>query len=71
MSSRDYHFVITLQFQGDGEHGPSANTAEGTLMAGPKDTRQTLYQRAYKSACESLGAKEAITLFSMLEPNDL
>ena len=71
MRSREYHFVITLQFQRDGEYGSSANTVEGLIMAGPKDTRQTLYQKASKSARESIGVEEAITLFSMLEPNDL
>lgn len=72
MRSRDYHYVITLQSQREGEHGSSvAQTVEGTVTAYRGDTRQDLYQEVYRRACEAMKVEAAVTVFCMLEPNGL
>lgn len=71
MAKNEYHYVITLQFRREGEIGNFANTVSGTVAARRDETRQALYQRVLKQACEGLGASNGVTLFFELVPNDL
>jgi hypothetical protein len=71
VARNEYHFVITLQFRREGELGVMANTVTGTVAAKRGDTRQTLYQRVLKDACETLRAEDPVTMFFDLQRNDL
>lgn len=71
MTKTEYHYVLTLQFQKEGEYGVSTSTIEGTVTAGRDATRQELYRNVYDRACKALEVSKGVALFCMLEPNTL
>lgn len=72
MNERDYHYVLTLQYDNPNGPGIMASTRDGVVGGfEPGDTRETVYEEIVKRTCEELGITSCVTLFFGLEPNDL
>lgn len=73
MSSREYHYVMTIQYQQGLAVGNVAQaSAEGTITAREGATRQELYRDVYNHVRTQAGVEGHVwVLFFSLEPNEL
>ena len=71
MGSREYHYVITVQYQNPDGYGVMASTRSGVVEVDPGDTRESVFDEAVQRVRRELGVDASVTLFFALEPNEL
>ena len=71
MTDREFHYVITVQYQNPDGPGILGSTRSGVCGPEPGDTRESMYDAIVSRTAEELGITSCVTLFFSLEPNDV